>query len=651
MMMRKGQTECSAVPARSGAKRTFLCLLIIAGATAAAFLPALGNGFTNWDDDAYITGNQDIQEFTAGNIKKIFSSSYVGNYQPITMLTYMVEHFLFGLNPSGYHGTSVLLHCVNGLLVFALVFGFSGSRAAGLIAALLFAVHPLRVESVAWVAERKDVLSTLFYLLSLLSYLRYIKKGGARKNLRASMAAMVLSLLSKPMAVSLPFVLLLIDYAVSRKIGRKALLEKAPFFAAAAVFTVITVVTQKSVGPVTEYYSPPLVLRLCVPFYGVIFYLFKTAVPLHLCPFYSFPEKPDAGMTALLLASPFIVAGLAALVAWYAARARRVPEGAAFLFGSRRTLVFGSLFFIITLAPVLQLVPVGGAIVAERYTYLPVIGLVFLLAEAGAFLLKVKLRESTAARTAFWAVFALAAAVLVFMTRERCGVWKNSITLWSDTIEKCPTAVAYTNRGAAYDAQGNHERAIENFNNAISLNPEYALEYSNRGLAYKAMGDFDRAIEDYTRAIRLNSKYAMAYCNRGVAYKAKGEIGRAMEDYDEAIRLNPEYAQAYNNRGVAKNALGDQVRAIEDFSMAIRFNPKYAQAYNNRGVAYCCRGEFGRGIEDYTKALALNPAYSEVYYNRGQAYRAVRDRGRALDDIKKACGSGIEAACRELAVR
>ena len=589
--------------ALSGRSRTALYCCVIAGITAVAFLPSLENGFTNWDDDAYVVDNPDVKGFTPHHLAKIFSSDYLGNYQPVPMLAYMAEYTFFRLGPSAYHFINLLLHCINCLLVFALIYGLSGNRFTSLLVGLLFAVHPLRVESVAWIAEQKDLLSSFFYFLSLLAYLRFIKNRG-RKMYWCCLFSLLLSLLSKPMAVSQPFVLLLIDYVSNRKIDKKVLLEKFPFFCAIVVFAALAILTQKGAGPVSDVPALSLVQRMCVPFYGIVFYLVKAIAPVHLCAYYSVPAVLDAGMNLKLLASPFLVIGCAATVYYCAVKAQ-----------AHRKLVFGSLFFLITALPILQIVPVGGVMVAERYTYIPMIGIGFLFVETGRYLLREKFRNNSAVKFVGAAGMIAVIAVLAFMTHGRCAVWNNSISLWSDVIAECPGPIAYTNRGTAYNTQGN----------------------------------YDRAIEDYSHAIMLNPRYALAYTNRGVAYKAKGDYRRAIDDHNTAIMLNPGYAQAYNNRGVAYYANRDNDRAIEDYTQAIVFNPHYAQAYNNRGVAFCYKREYDRAIEDFTQAVRLNPQYIEVYYNRGLAYKANGDVTRALDDIRKACESGLDAACKLLA--
>ena len=589
---------------RKGRYRALFCCCIIAGMTFIAFSPSLRNGFTNWDDDVYVVDNPDIKAFGLHHVAKVFSSVYVSNYQPLTMLTYMVEYRFFQLSPLVYHCTNLLLHSINCLLVFALIYGLSGKYFTGLLVGLLFAVHPFRVESVAWIAERKDVLSAFFYLLSLLFYLRYVKKGG-RKLYGFCLLSLVLSLLSKPMAVSQPFVLLLIDYVGGKKFDKKTLVDKIPFFAIAAAFAAITVLTQKGAGSISDYSSISTLQRICVPCYGIVFYLVKSVVPVHLCAYYPFPGTHDHSMNLKLFAAPFLVIGGTAAIYRFAVK---------YLRGSPRKLTFGSLFFLITALPVLQIVRFGGAIVAERYTYVPMIGIYFVFAEMYEYLLKGKFGNRNAVKGILLAGVGIPLVIFSCMTRERCGVWNNSLSLWNDVVGKFPCAVAYTHRGLAYSAKGDDDRAIQDYTQAIMLDPNYAQAYNNIGVAYKNKGDYDRAIEDYTQAIMLNPGYAMAYGNRGIANKYKGDIKRAIEDYTQAIMLNPHNAMTYNNLGVAYNAQSNHKRAIEDFNQAIMLNPGYAMAY----------------------------------YNRGLAYRAKGDDGRAHEDIKKACDLGLAIACKLL---
>jgi protein O-mannosyl-transferase len=578
-------------PARKDVRRALFCCCIIAGITFIAFSPSLKNGFTNWDDEAYVVDNPDIQGFTFHNLAKVFSSTYVSHYEPLSMLTYMAEYRFFQLNPFAYHCTNMLLHIINSLLVFALIYCLSGNYATALLVGLLFAVHPLRVESVAWISERKNVLSVLFYFLSLLFYLRYFKRRSP-KYYGLSLLSLFLSLLSMSLAVSQPFVLLLIDYVNGRKLDKKSLLEKIPFFAIVALFAVIAIlVIQKSYGPIPVLYPVSAVTTFCTPFYGVVFYLVKSVLPLRLCSYYPFPAAFDGSMNIMLLGAPFLVFGVAAAAYCFRSRSRKV--------------VFGSLFFLLTALPMLQIVRTGNAIVAERYTYVPMIGACFIFAELYGYLLKIKPGNGKIVKGILLAVVIIPLFIFTCITHERCGVWNNSLTLWSDAIGKIPCAVAYTHRGLAYSANGDNDRAIQDYTQAIMFDSTYAPAFNNLGVACKNKGDYDRAIENYTRAIMLNPGYAIAFSNRGIAYKNKNDYGHAIEDYTRAIELYPGYAQVFNNRGVVYNTQGDHDRAIEDLTQAITLNPGYAMAYYNRGIAYKAKGDNGRSQDDIIKASEL----------------------------------------------
>ena len=275
------------------------------------------------------------------------------------------------------------------------------------------------------------------------------------------------------------------------------------------------------------------------------------SISVHIIPF---PDTHDHSMNLKLFAAPFLVIGGTAAIYRFAVK---------YLRGSPRKLVFGSLFFLITALPVLQIVRFGGAIVAERYTYIPMIGIYFVFAEMYEYLLKGKFGNRNAVKGILLAGVGIPLLIFSCMTRERCGVWNNSLSLWNDVVGKFPCAVAYNNRGLACKTGGDNDRAIQDYTQAIMLNPNYAVAYDNRGLAYKSEGDYDRAIHDYTQAIMLNPGYAMAYGNRGAAYHAKGDYDRAILDYTQAITLDPGYAMAYGNRGAAYYAKGAYDRAIK----------------------------------------------------------------------------------------
>lgn len=399
------------------------------------------------------------------------------------------------------------------------------------------------------------------------------------------------------MSVSQPFVLILIDYLMGKKVDKKMLLDKIPFFALAGVFVVSSYLAARDAMNYYPLYSG--IQRIFAPAYEIVFYLVKSVAPVGLCAFYYLPDNPDSSMTMKMVVSAIVVCGLAAAV--YCSRRF-----------SKKT-VFGSLFFCITLVPVLQIVVSSGAwtIIAERYTYVPMIGIYFVFASICDYLLKVKFGKSVVAKYALSA--GLIAVLLVFsvLTFRRCSVWKDNFSLWNDVIAKSPSAIAYNNRGIAYNAGGNYDRAIQDFNRAIMLDPKFEKPYNNRADAYNHKGDYNRAILDYNQAIALNPKYAEAFYNRGIAYNAQNNF-----DY-----------------------------AIEDFSRAIKLNPHYAQSYNNRAVAYCCKGDYNQAIDDLNGAIRLDATYAKAWYNRGNAFNAKGDHAHAQDDFKEACDLGYEPAC------
>jgi protein O-mannosyl-transferase len=646
-------------------RRFPLYCLLIASVTFIAFLPSLRNGFVNWDDDRYITLNPDVHGVNARHVAKVFSSTYLNHYLPVTMLSFMGEYSLFKADPAVYHFTNLLLHIVNALLLFGLIFALSGDYSVSLLTALLFAIHPLQVESVAWIAERKGVLSATFYFPSLLSYVRY-KKSGHRAYFITCLLSFVLSLLSKSMAVSLPFVLLLTDYLMGRKIDKKNLLEKTPFFILSAIFLCIAYFSkQDSMNQGPHYSAVQCVLS---PAYNICFYLVKTIFPVNLCALYG-PGEHDPGLTMKMILSAIVLCGMAVVVY----RSRR----------SSRIVVFSALFYLFTLLPVLQIVSSGGwTNVADRYTYIPLIGVYFLISTGCSLLLKKTFVNYKVARTG--TAFGCVAGVVFLscMTYSRCGVWHDGFTLWNDVLKTAPSSVAYTNRGFAYASEHNYTRAIEDYNQAIDLNSTYAPIYNNRGNAYGALGDNALAIKDYDQAIAIDPRYAQAYGNRGIAYKTLGDFDRAVEDFSQATRLAPKFAMAYNNlgaaycykgemdlsisaysraisldpesgeaasafygRGLALCFKGDLKHAVEDYDRAIKLKPDYAEAFNNRGVALKDMGDLHAAIESFNHAIGFNSRYAQAYYGRGLALKATGDNARAVEDFKVACAFGLRSAC------
>lgn len=535
--------------------------------TALLYSRALYNGFVSLDDYIYIPQNPFIKDFSWNGMKAIFTSFYSGNYHPLTMLSYLLEYSLFGLNPLPYHLLSVLLHLLNIWLVFKLVEELSDKKITALVVALLFAVHPMHVESVAWISERKDVLYSLFYLLSLLIYLRYLKSGLQTKYYIAALLIFVASLLSKPAAVTLPVLLIAIDIYKGRTIQIKLLLEKIPFLLLALLFGILAVWSQGTEGAVNDaMLSYGFINKIFLFTSALAFYLLKSIAPFGLSAMHYFPNIHNGLFPCPYYASlPFVL-----FIAWL------LVKSVSF----RKEIIFGVFFFLITVSVMLQVFPVGASLVSERYTYIPYMGLFYI---AGQWMADIRTKE---ARNAVAGLFSFFVIMFSVQTWERISVWKNDDALYNDIVEKNPDIYfGYYLRGNLKNSQGKLQEALQDYTQAIRLkNPELAELYTSRGLVYYNLGDKKSAMLDYNKAIELNPEMAEAYNNRGAAYFGLGNIKSALIDLNKAILLNPKLDNAYYNRGVLKAKTCDTIGSCEDLKKAVQLGNQEAAQMANQ---YC----------------------------------------------------------------
>jgi len=548
-------------------------LLTVLLVTFISFYPCLGNGFTQWDDNHLVTENKLIRDISPRGIIRIFSTADNSNYNPLTLVSYAVEYRLAGLgDPFVFHATNLALHLLNSVLVFWFIYLVSRSAAVSVITALLFGIHPMHVESVAWVAERKDVLYSFFFISSLIAYLYYTEKTGKKGLYCLSLCLFLLSMLSKTMAVTMPAVLLLVDYLRRRKIDGKVLLEKAPFFAIACIIGAAGYFAQHGSGALGQAYFGPA-KNAMVAAYGLGFYLKKLVFPSGLSAFYPYPAGAGDAITGMFLASlPLLLAAAAAVIV----SARYT-----------RKAVFGALFFLVILLPVLKFIPLGRAIAADRYVYIAYIGLFYAIAEGLCFLG----RRGAAPKFMVSAVTASAICFLSFLTWQRCFVWKDDISLWNDALKRYPSTEAYFGRGVGHANAGRIDEAMRDYNKALEYDPYLSDIYTNRGILYAAMGQAGKALEDYSTAIMLSPGSYKPYYNRGLVYSGIGDYERSIMDFSEAIRLKPDYAEAYSNRGASLGNMGRDEEAIIDFEKAIQADPDCAEALRNREAYYRSRRE------------------------------------------------------------
>ncbi len=622
-------------PARSGRRiRAAVLPALIALLTLVAFWPALGGGFTNWDDPGYVTENYLIRDLSPHGLERIFTSFVEGNYHPLTMLSLALDYRLWGLQPRGYHLTSVLLHVLVTLMVFWFVRLLTRSQLVAAFVAVFFGIHPLHVESVAWVSGRKDLVYALFYLAGCGSYLSWARSGKPRPLLYGgALAFFVLSLLAKGMAVTFPLALVLIDDSLARRITWRTVLEKLPFVALAVAFGIVAVVAQEAKGAIPSLPRYPFWGRLLVACYGLVAYPIKAVAPLGLSAFYPYPAGTGTAPPALFVAAPLAVLGLAIGV-W--ALARRSAA-----------LRFGALFYLLNVALVLQLFPVGSAVIADRYTYLSYLGVGLVLAEVARLLAARRGPRGSALRIAGTATAALAVVLLVGATRARCEVWRSSASLWSDVIRRYPyVGLAYKNRALVAKEEGRLDAAAADLQRAIALNPADAEALCNRGNLRFARAEYDRALADLDASLRLDDRSAVSHNSRGAVYFSLGRLDRALLDFDEALRLKPAYPEALLNRANTLSLSKRYDRAVADYDAYMALERANPRAYYWRALARRATGDSKGAVDDLDQALRLAPDFGDAWLARSLAHEARGDSAAALRDALRAreLGSTVEDA-------
>src|SRR6266704_441221 len=580
--------------------------LVIAFSTFAAFLPALQNQFVSWDDAENFLDNPHYRGLAWTHLRWMWTT-HLGHYIPLTWMTLGLDYLLWGMNPVGYHLTSLLLHAANAVGFFFVVRrlltqalsspserGHALAVSAG-FAALLFAIHPLRVESVVWVTERRDVLSGLFYLLAILVYLRACEQGASGRGWYwLSVAVFVCALLSKSMVVNLPVVLLILDVYPLRRLGgfvgwwsdpaRRIYVEKIPFVLLAAAASAIALWAQLSHDTMVSVVQLSALGRLAVSVYGVSFYLWKTVAPVNLSPLYELPPTVNPWAPPFLLSYGLVLA----ITAIVLALRRRVPG-----------LPAAWVAYIVVLLPVLGIFQSGPQIAADRYTYLAGLGWAIL---AGAGLLSCwrSSRRSKTGTPATWLLAGIALCVVVglgVLTWNQVHVWHDSEKLWSHAVAIDPRSpVGQYSRGLVLAQQGKLTEAMEHYQTALRLNPDYADAHNNVGAVLAEQGRLAEAIEHYREALRLKPDYADAHYNWGNALAQQGKPAEAIEHYRQALRIKPDDALSHTNWGVELAQQGKLAEAIDHFREALRIKPDDALAHRNLGLALTQQGKL---VEDF----------------------------------------------------
>ena len=589
-------------------KRNVIVCLLLAVVTLALYNPVNRHPFVNYDDDRYVTENPHVRQgLTANTITWALTSTEQANWHPLTWMSHALDYSLYRLNPAGHHFTSILLHVVNVILLFLLLMWSTERFGPSLFVAALFAIHPINVESVAWVAERKNVLCTTFFLLSLWAYGWYARKPNWKRYVPV-VALFAAGLASKPMVITLPFVLLLLDYwpmARARGTNAKAnqmqptspwsrlVLEKLPLFVLSAGSAVITMQAQQSGGAIRTVAEFSFGVRIATAIYAYSMYLWKMVWPARLAPLYPHPGDSLAAWQVLLAALVLIAISTAA---WR--------------FRTRRYLLIGWLWFLGTLVPVIGLVQVGEAAMADRYAYIPLIGIFVIIAFGIADWAERK-------KLGFWPAVpgAVVIVALALATQRQIGYWQSNYDLWSHALAVTKNNfVAEDNLGGALILDDKEEEAHAHFEAAARINPKDPMSRSNLGTYFQTHNRMREAVAEYEAAVRLTSDpmlLSLTYANLGAAYLTLGEDQAAHNDFEQSLRLNPNQFKAWVGRGFLAEKQGNLGEAITDLSRSVDLQPT-TQAYLELGRMLAQSGHLPQAIDAYQRALTISPDLIEA---------------------------------------
>jgi tetratricopeptide (TPR) repeat protein len=595
--------------------------LLLALLTVCALGNVSGYDFVNYDDPDYATENPRVQAgLTRESVVWAFTTTRAGNWHPLTWLSLELDQQLYGLQPASFHRTNLILHVINTLLLFLCLRRMTGLVGRSAVVAALFAVHPLHVESVAWVSERKDVLSTLFWMLTMLAYAWYVERPGWGRYLPV-LAAFALGLMAKPMLVTLPCVLLLLDYWPLGRLRfpisnlRFQILEKLPLFALSAASCAVTLVAQQNA--LSSFAQIPLQSRLVNALRSYAEYVGKMFYPLRLAVLYPYPRSWPAWE---LIASGLLLLAVTGLAV---RTARRWPY-----------FLVGWLWYLGTLVPVIGLVQVGKQQMADRYTYVPLIGL-FLILVWGIGDALARRPGGKALSVALTALVLLACLVL---TWHQAGTWRDSESLWTNALAVTTgNSDACISVGSIRESQGKPGEAIALYRKALEYAPDDAIAHHHLGLALARQGKEQEAVAHLNAALRLDPRQSRAHLiGRGEALMQLGKLDEAQEMYERALREDPNDVTLHVNLGAICFKRGDLDGAARHFGAALKIDPNLTQAHNNLGSVLVQQGQVGAAVEHFAAALRADPRNAVAHCNLGEALARLGKNDEAAREFRDA---------------
>jgi tetratricopeptide (TPR) repeat protein len=638
---RKSSKASESVPKQRGTK--WFEPAFIAIVTCVTFLPVFLNQFVDWDDYSNLVNNPRYRGLGWSQLRWMFTTFHLGPYQPLSWVTLGLDYLIWGMNPVGYHLTNLILHAANGVFFYfvsrrllAVAFSMSDEEeswrlnSSAAFAALIFAVHPMRVESVAWATERRDVLSGFFYIGTIYSYLRAAlapEPSGRRHWLGIALAVYALSLLSKATSITLPVVLVLLDIFPLRRLPgrpwvwfnppfRSVLYEKLPFLALAIVFAAVALLGQRTAGALQQY---EVILRVAQTLYGLNFYLWKTLIPIHLSPLYELPV--DASQWAWVF-----VLGVAGVIV--------VAVALYFLSRSWPALLACWLYYAVVLVPVSGIVPIGPQLVADRYSYLPCLS--WALLAGGGFLsmwtISTNKKPSRGKAALGCAMPVVILFILGFLTWKQTGVWRDSRTLWEYVLVIGPnSSIAHDALGKMAEAEGNSGQALTLYRRAVAINPGNAGANFNLARLLARYGQLHDAVSHYRATLRIDPDDAAAHNNLGLLLASQGESTEALEHFYRAVAIDPSYALAFFNLGRVFSSQGQEEKAVQNYRQALKLSADQIEIHLGLGNALEKQGHLEEAKEHFEAAVKLKPDSADAHAALARLLAAMG----AKDDAEK----------------
>jgi len=598
--------------------RDFYPYFLITLSAILLYHPIWNFEFTNWDDQVYVTGNSMIRGLRLHNLRRIMTEFVMGNYHPLVMLSYAVEYEFVGMNAGVFHATNVVLHTGSAWILYLCFRELDIEKFTAATMSCIFILHPFHVESVAWVTERKDVLYGFFWIFA---WYCWIRSKSWDNWYYVSIFLFILSCLSKGMAVTLPAALLITDLWKTGQWKKIQTYKLLPFIFIGLGFGILAVYAQQKGGNVREDNILDFIDQIRIAGWGVWFYLSRSFVPVDLNVYYPYPLLTENGLP-LRFTFAFLGTGILLTLA--------------FVFGFRQYAkpMLGLLFFLALLFPVSQIIPVGNAMAADRYHYLPSIGLLLSLAWFFDNLIILSNKKSL---IGLWVWI----AILTLLARERVLIWRNGETLWKATIEQTPELMfAYKNLAKYYENIGQTEAAEKTYRLALSRNAEYAPAWNELGVILKNKGQTNLAFLYFKKSLEIDSINKEAWLNIGTYHDRRGEVEQARIAYGKSLALDSGYAEVWNNYANSLSRTQSFDSANIFFKKAIEIHPGYTEAYNNRGTNFAMQGIYDSARICFLQALEINPNYPEPAFNLGMVYIQENQKDEAIKWLRQAATGG-----------